>query len=59
MIKNILYVEDGSVDIDELKDTLTSETMIIVYRQGSTLPRLVQLDYPIAERNEEDNYDEL
>lgn len=47
MIKNILYVEDGSVDLDELESTLTTETKIIVYRQGSTLPILVQLQVPI------------
>ncbi len=47
MIKNILYVEDGSVDLDELKSTLTTETKIIVYRQGSTPPVLVQPLLPI------------
>lgn len=47
MIKNILYVEDGSVDLDELKSTLTTETKIIVYRQGSTPPVLVQPQLPI------------
>lgn len=35
MIKNILYVEDGSVDIDELENNLGKETKIVVYRQGS------------------------
>ena len=47
MIKNILYVEDGSVDIDELESTLTNETKIIVYRQGSNPPTLVQPQLPI------------
>ena len=47
MIKNILYVEDGSVDLDELKSTLTNETKIIVYRQGGNPPTLVQPQFPI------------
>ena len=50
MIKNILYVEDGSVDVDELKEGLSPETKIIVYRQGSAIPRLVQVEKPIAEK---------
>ena len=47
MIKNILYVEDGSVDLDELKANLTAETKIIVYRQGSVPPKVIQLARPI------------
>ena len=47
MIKNILYVEDGSVDVDDLEDTLGTETKIIVYRQGSVMPMLVQPVEPI------------
>lgn len=42
MIKNILYVEDGSVDVDELIDELDETTKVIVYRQGSKPPILVQ-----------------
>lgn len=53
MIKNILYVEDGSVDIDALEETLNSETKIIVYRQGSTPPVLVQPEQPISDIFEE------
>lgn len=56
MIKNILYVEDGSVDLDELESTLTTETKIIVYRQGSTLPRLVQLQVPINDTFSEEEF---
>ena len=47
MIKNILYVEDGSVDIDELENNLGKETKIVVYRQGSQKPVLIQLREPI------------
>ena len=53
MIKNILYVEDGSVDLDELKSTLTNETKIIVYRQGSYPPTLVQPRLPINDISSE------
>jgi hypothetical protein len=42
MIKNIFYVEDGSVDVDELIDELDETTKVIVYRQGSKPPILVQ-----------------
>lgn len=48
MIKNILYVEDGSVDIDELKESLNEETKIIVYRQGAAVPILIQPEKPIG-----------
>ena len=47
MIKNILYVEDGSVDVDELEQKLGDETYVIVYRQGATPPVLVQPENPI------------
>jgi hypothetical protein len=53
MIKNILYVEDGSVDLDELESTLTTETKIIVYRQGSYPPTLVQPRLPINDISSE------
>lgn len=53
MIKNLLYIEDGSVDIDALEETLNSETKIIVYRQGGTPPVLVQPQQPISDIFEE------
>ena len=53
MIKNLLYIEDGSVDIDALEEILNSETRIIVYRQGSTPPLLVQPLQPINDIYEE------
>ena len=53
MIKNLLYIEDGSVDIESLEETLNSETKIIVYRQGSTPPKLVQPEQPISDIFEE------
>lgn len=47
MIKNVIYVEDGSVDIDELQETFGEETKVIVYRQGSVKPIIEQLATPI------------
>lgn len=47
MIKNIIYVEDGSVDVDELIDSLDETTKVIVYRQGSRPPILVQPEKPV------------
>jgi hypothetical protein len=44
MIKRFLYVEDGSVCVDDLEKTLDGETKIIVYRQGSHPPILVELE---------------
>lgn len=54
MIKNILYVEDGSVDIDALQKSFGTETKIIIYRQGSAMPMLVQPIEPI--KTEIDDY---
>ena len=47
MIKNIIYVEDGSVDYDELVDSLDETTKVILYRQGSQPPKIEQLQQPI------------
>lgn len=42
--RQILFVEDGSVDLDELKATLQgTRIVVIVYRQGSKMPQLVNL----------------
>lgn len=48
MIKNIIYVEDGSVDVDELIDSLDETTKVIVYRQGSRMPMLIQPEKPVS-----------
>ena len=47
MIKNFIYVEDGSVDVDELIDSLDETTKVIVYRQGSKPPMIVRPEMPI------------
>ena len=47
MIKNIIYVEDGSINVDELQESLGEDTKIIIYRQGATKPVVEQLVTPI------------
>lgn len=44
-VKKFLFVEDGSVDTDELGRQLENnpEIAIVVYRQGSTPPQLVDV----------------
>lgn len=44
-VKRFLFVEDGSVDTDELGRQLENnpEIAIVVYRQGSMLPQLVDV----------------
>lgn len=45
-IKKFLFVEDGSVDMEELGESLSQtnpEIKIIVYRQGSAMPCLRDL----------------
>ena len=56
MIKNIIYVEDGSVDLFELESTLTAETKVIVYRQGGNPPTLVQPYVPINDIFSEEEF---
>lgn len=43
-IKKFLFIEDGSVDLDELRERLESnpEIAVVVYRQGSVPPQLVE-----------------
>lgn len=44
LARQILFVEDGSVDLDELKVALKGTNIIVVvYRQGSPMPKLVNL----------------
>ena len=51
----ILSVEDGSVDIESLEDEGLSPGKILVYRQGSTPPKVLDnFQMPSAFENEED-----
>ena len=42
-MNKVLFVEDGSVDVDELQEMLP-EVPIIIYRQGSLKPEFVDVD---------------
>mgnify|MGYP003312602242 CR=1 FL=1 len=53
MIKDIIFVEDGSVDVDELNAMFGKETHIIVYRQGSCKPTIQHLENPLKTSVEE------
>ena len=45
-VDKFLFVEDGSVDVDELEDALEGQHIkVVVYRQGSTPPVLKDVDY--------------
>lgn len=46
MIKRIIFVEDGTVDLDDLKDSLGDDTKVVVYRQGSNPPSVLELKEP-------------
>ena len=52
MIKRIIFVEDGTVDLDGLNDSLGEDTKVIVYRQGATPPSVLELREPARYANE-------
>lgn len=44
---SILLVEDGSIDVDEVKKELNGQkVLLITYRQGAVRPELVYLEPP-------------
>ena len=45
-MSKVLFVEDGSVDVDELQDILP-EVPVIIYRAGSLKPEFVDVDTPV------------
>ena len=47
MYKSILYVEDGSVDVDQLHEDLGEDVYVVIYRQGSNPPKLEQPEKPL------------
>lgn len=50
MIKTFIFVEDGSVDLDELKSSVGDDVLVISYRQGATPPAIQQLREPVSRR---------
>lgn len=49
MIKTFIFVEDGSVDIDELKGEVGNDVRVIAYRQGATMPTICQPKEPVKD----------
>lgn len=47
MIKDFIFIEDGSVDMDELDGLFSEETKVVVYRQGASKPIIEHLAEPI------------
>lgn len=50
MIKTFIFVEDGSVDLDELKSSVGDDVLVISYRQGATPPTIQQPREPVSRR---------
>ena len=50
MIKTFIFVEDGSVDLDELKSSVGDDVLVISYRQGATAPAIQQPREPVSRR---------
>lgn len=49
MIKTFIFVEDGSVDLDELKSSVGDDVLVILYRQGATPPAIQQPREPVSQ----------
>ena len=50
MIKTFIFVEDGSVDLDELKSSVGDDVLVISYRQGAASPEIRQPREPVSRR---------
>lgn len=48
MYKTVIFVEDGSVDLEELKGNLDRDTLVVTYRQGANAPQIQQPERFIA-----------
>ena len=48
MIKTFIFVEDGSIDVEELQCSVGPETKVVVYRQGAVPPAIQQPEKPIC-----------
>ena len=49
MIKTFIFVEDGSIDIDELKEDVGNDVRVIAYRQGAAVPIIQQPAEPVKD----------
>lgn len=52
---NILCVEDGSVDVESLKDEGLHDGKVLIYRQGATPPFVLKLKTDDGEFKSEQN----
>lgn len=50
MIKTFIFVEDGSIDLDELKNSVGDDVLVIPYRQGAASPEIRQPREPVSRR---------
>ena len=50
MIKTFIFVEDGSVDLDELKNSVGDDVLVVPYRQGAVSPEIRQPREPVSRR---------
>ena len=53
MKKTIIFVEDGSVDVEALKEELGGDTLVLTYRKGATVPVIQQPREPIMDTTSE------
>lgn len=57
MIKTFIFVEDGSIDVDELKGKVGNDVQVIVYRQGASIPTIQQPQEPVKDSSDyQDQY---
>ena len=49
MIKTFIFVEDGSVDVDDLTKSVGNDVKVITYRQGATMPTIHQPQEPVRD----------
>ena len=59
MIKTFIFMEDGSVDLDELKSSVGDDVLVISYRQGATPPAIQQPREPVSRRVTMDKQKEI
>ena len=51
MIKTFIFAEEGSIDIDELKERLGDDVLVVPYRQGAEPPQIQQPREPVSQHN--------
>ena len=51
MIKSFIFVEDGSVDLDELKNNVGDDVLVISDRQGDKPPAIQQPKEPVSQNS--------